>query len=728
MRNWWRSTSTAALTACALAGGGCGNLSLGEVFGAGFEPERNAFAEHEFGGDTGRSAALEHIVALHLEPTGSHFGDTGEYDGVDEIPYEITETTSLGLGIPLGEDHGHWIELCDAAGKRLAYARDDHASSELVLEPGIYKVRVHHAGGVGAVPTSIFLRSTVVTDELGAAKPRSRDQIRGNTPIDLFCGGQQSPTGTIRLDEPTNTDPRFSFDRGQSRTLWVTGNLSCVTVKGLVFAAPQWHDVEASFRFVFKDGARNVEFENCRFYDLEMVGSVQSVTFTNCTLIDCRWNDGVTFSGGSVLDGCNLRTRYGLGGLDVGDATIRSCDFSGTRLQRSNLSAAKVTGCNFTSANFSSTNISSNTAMLLPAAANALTGALFAGVIAQDIDFRQVPLTSLALDWSTADLSRAKLPGQTLSTCNLTSTTFAGADLSQVICVNNPAVAGASFDGANLQRANFSGSNLTHAALDHASASSANFADCTLDNTSGHGGEFAYSNFSGATFAGAQFGGAVDGSARPATFSYAYLPNARITDQADFRNVDFSHAHFYGQQASVATSELTATNFTGAVVSGMDFSGATLESASFVNAQAVGTRFVGATLTDAKFTGAYLQGADFTDAGASGVVFVDAAISTGPCSDAADCSACGPAANCSFSSLNQAALCCYSFSDRDGSVFALAFQATTLPLDATIVCPNGDFGPCLGDALAPRGSGPFPAVPACVPSPFNWCPAPSAGE
>ncbi|MDX2199371.1 MAG: pentapeptide repeat-containing protein [Phycisphaerae bacterium] len=704
----------ASLLCATLAG--CDNLQLGTVTGADITPERNAFSEREFAEGSATAAELHHYVALHLEPGGTHDGDTGDEAGVDEIPYELKQSTTLSVGVPGNEDHGHWLEFCNEKGEPLALAKRNQASSSVTLDPGSYKVRVHHSGRAGAQGQTMFLRSMVAKSSSLLGQRRTYTPNRYEDDLDVFCD-ENGTTGFVNLEDD-------DYEAGP--ILFLTGDLSCANIVGMDYSRPERCCYEGLYWIDFGRDTKGVLFTNCKFDRTAFGGTVTDAQFIGCSLIHSTWV-GTTLAGASVLQNCNLSQIFDTHAFSLPGCTVKSCNFTSASLDGTDFSTAIVTGCTFDSANLSKATISTNTALISPTSGNSFKNTKFAGVIAQSVDFTNTPLASLATDWSSADLTKAILTGQALSALNLTGTIFAGATLDNVVCTSNSTLAGNNFTGCSAENADFTGSNFTHATLDNASVVAANFSNCTLDNMSGHGASFAFSNFSNATFAAAQLGGAAGSNTQAATFTYAYMPNVRITDQADFRNVDFSHAHLYGPNANVQTAELTGANFTGAIISGMDFSGATLESCSFEDAQAVATKFVSARLNDAKFVGAYLMGADFTNAVATSAVFVDAAVSTAPCSNTSDCSKCATD-ECQFKDLNQAALCCYSFSERDGTVYAVSFGATQLPTDPSIVCPNGELGPCTGAKLTPRADGPYPPVPACVPTLLNWCPAPTQSK
>lgn len=706
--------AVASLGLLTLVFAGCLSNPTGEVAGATVtsQSQKNMFVEREFAEDSTLAATLGHTVAIHLEAAGSHPGDTGSEDGVDEIPYVLPKSTTLSLAVPLNEGHGHWIEWCDSSGKQILMARNTQSSSRVKLKAGRYILKVHHTDAHN-VDQTMYLRVASNKPATGTAQRLDYHPVGG-----YYGDGEDSvwcSSGYL------NSDGDY-----EDNSVWISGDLSCANIVGADFSVPEyWEgDPEGGFRLIeFNNNSRNVVFTNCKFDRSSMNGTITDSTFTNCSFIDSYWPN-FKAAGATKFVNCNFKNYADLFHLDVSGTTLTGCSFVGTKIGSAHFVGCTVQNCDFTNANFDGAVFDQSSSLFATASANKLSGAKFAGISVQQVSFVGTTISSFATDWSRANFSSADLTQQNLSTLNLTSAVFAATNLTKVTCTSNATLANDNFTGATLENADFTSSNFSHATLDHASAVATNFSNVTFDGISAHGASFEYSNLSNATFAGAQLGSAAQSTLEPASFAFAYMPNARITDSADCRNVNFTKAHLYGANASVQGAELTEAKFTDAIVSGMDFSGATLESASFENAQAVATKFVGARLNDASFIGAYLMGADFTNSFATSVNFSNAAISTAPCNNNANCSTCS-GSTCSFGTLDPANLCCYSVHEADGTVYAVSFGATILPTDSSIFCPDGQLGPCTGAKLVPRDNGPFPAVPACVPSPFNWCPQPT---
>lgn len=693
----------AALVLMGFALVGCpqssGNPVAGETATA---PERNAFDESEFSDNPQLAARLEHTVTLYLEAAGSHPGDTGSEDGVDEIPYDLKSPTLISLAIPLDEQRGHWLEWCDKSGRPLLFARGKTASSRALLNSGRYLVRVHH--------TRAHERGEMMF-------------LRANQSVGV---GTKELTAQLVTSDGSMCTKITTTTNLQESVVTITGNLSCANIVGGNFTPPRGYGYRSQdnggIRPIEFDAVSNATFVNCTFVGSPVTGTISDSTFTNCWFVNSHWEGFQARN--TTFNGCHFTNEGGLGGLDVSECTLNNCDFSNSKCRGAKFAAATLRNCNYSGCDFDGAIFDNCRSAFEPTFSNTLTDVSYAGVSVQQLNFEGLVLSSYTKQWNRANFSGSDLSGQTLTDLTLTGAAWIGTTLNQAVCVNNSTLIASDFTGAKIENANFSGCNFAGAIFDRVTGAATDFSSCTFDEISGHGADFTFANLARASFAGAQLGSTSDGGAAPAYFSYAYMPNVRITDGADCRNVDFSYAHVYGANASVQNVDLTAANFTGAIVSGMDFSSATLNSASFDNAQAVATRFTRARLNNAHFVAAYLMGADFSDADTANITFVDAAVSTAPCNNSVGCATC-LAASCSFADLDPSNLCCYSFSEASGSVYAVSFGATVLPTDSSVICPNGEFGPCSGAKLTPRGKGPFPAVPACVPSPLNWCPAPT---
>ncbi|MDX2199372.1 MAG: pentapeptide repeat-containing protein [Phycisphaerae bacterium] len=734
--------SYAALTLC-----GCDAWPLVAVTGAGADTQRprNTFSEHEFAADPEMAAQLDQIVHLHLEPGGAHDGDTAG-EGVDEVTYQLFKPTTLSVGVPLAENHGHWLELCDSAGNPIAFARGDHAGSAIELPPGRYKIRVHHAGAAEAA--TMFLRTT--RHELHDERAQRREWNPGG-PGDAFS---LNCLGGALNDAPATAGP-------SGFTIWLTGDLSCATIVGLN------HDqtVPVPITIRLQDQTHDARFERCNLTNGRISGRGTNIQFENCGLANVTW-ESCTLSGASLLrlctltqgtisgakrdlsgatiDNCAMNTTFLTGcilngttirwssfgaitpnAVNLANTTIEYCSFNNVSLRDADLTTTTIQNSFFNGADFDGANLSGNSAMFRPAAGNQFAGARFAGAKLRNVDLTPFAMDSITTDWSRVDFSGADLTGKTLTPLQLDAAIFAGTILERVICRGNAtAFVGADLRGARMAGADFSGCNFSRAILDRASAAASKFPDCNFNECSAHGASFEFSDLSRATFAAAQLGSAEGSGIPAASFASAFMPNAQFTSSADCRSVSFAGAHLYGPQASVASAELTLARFDGAIISGLDFTGATLTSSSFVGAQAVATSFINANLDRASFNAAYIMGANFGGASTNSTDFTNAGVSTAPCSATADCSRCS-ATPCTFKTLDPSRLCCFSYSERDGAVLSLPFGATIMPTGSSMFCPNGELGPCTGDKLIPREQGPFPPLPVCVPSPTTFCPPPT---
>lgn len=411
-------------------------------------------------------------------------------------------------------------------------------------------------------------------------------------------------------------------------------------------------------------------------------------------LTGSQWSPGSDMTGAS-LAGCRFVDATLAGTLFANNKQLAGVDFTGADLRSAQFASATLDGARFCNARMCP--LDPNADPTQPSASSAdFTGASLNGADLSNADLRSVQFVAARLD--AARLYRAKLSIFDSAMTDKTRTTALGA--------------------------NFTGASLIGADLAGVDAKAANFENAILDKINAADTEtpanLTFTNLKNARLAAAVLGAPSDSGRLPANLSYAYMPNAQLTNGADCRRVQFSYARLYGWLANAQGANLAYADFDHAIVSGMDFSGADLETASFTNAQAVGCRFVGARLTNARFTGAYLLGADFTNAALASANFTNAAMSTGPCDATTACSMC-TSSSCKFSDLNPAKLCCYSISERNGQVYAIAFGATVLPNMTGFTCPNASPSPCTDIKLIPMDAGPYPPAPACVPSFDTWC-------
>ena len=363
----------------------------------------------------------------------------------------------------------------------------------------------------------------------------------------------------------------------------------------------------------------------------------------------------------------------------------------------------------------------------------------FEGVLLNSAFFTDATLTGVTFDPSDIvgkiDFSGVSFAGFDLSHFDLSlenailsaTTSFAGAILSDGIA-HGVSLAGQTFPdstsefkgqnlafanlkGVRLFKADLSGATLSHADLTGAILTEANLAGATLTSAVLASGFLDFTNLRHAVLDGVQAGVAPGSGARAVTFKGAFMPGVDLTD-ADLRSADLSDAHIYAdftKPSLLLRTKLDSADLTGAILSGAELSGS-FNDTTFNEAVFVNSTFNGADLTNAKLNDAYLQGADFTGAtSVDGTSVQNAAFSTSTL-----CLAGG----------TETPPCAWHFTEQDGTPVIVAYGATVLgalATDASVLCPDGEGGPCTPNKLTPISGGPFPPVPACVPAPPKYC-------
>lgn len=200
------------------------------------------------------------------------------------------------------------------------------------------------------------------------------------------------------------------------------------------------------------------------------------------------------------------------------------------------------------------------------------------------------------MDLTNADFTGARLQGAVFIGANLTGANFRGATFAEP---GNPAAA-TDFTLANLDSACFIGATFDATTyFTHATLTCADFSDTVL------GG------------AKAIFGEALKvDAARPCRVAFRNATmNCEFIDQ--WPTFDLSSAKISRCGAELAVPG-KARDFSGALLSGVDFSGLTLDSWKFVGAQLGGAYFNRASLQGADLSHATLSGAQFNNANLSG--------------------------------------------------------------------------------------------------------------
>lgn len=400
--------------------------------------------------------------------------------------------------------------------------------------------------------------------------------------------------------------------------------------------------------------------------------------------------------------GCNLE-NVSFSGDDLSNTVLVGSNMKGSLFSNANLAGSDLRKTSLQNAKFSNVKLGDNyfgcadlsrVDMSDPANSRKST-ATVSGASNWDISstFNGI---SVSCDASATNLTFAKVPIQILpkeswKTIQLQNTTLLdktdGYDLSGLDLSNGDYSGLRAGGGAlNMQGANLKGSDLTDADF-----SSIDFSPLITDKKA------QYSNFSstkigGASFANANLEGAdfksitVDAFASSVNFSYALMMNTVLTD-ADLGRVDLSYAYFFSKfrdsvtiQKKAKAENIIAQDavFTGSFLSNMTFANVKFKNCNFNGAQLVGTSFISGDLSNSKFSDAYLHGADFT-----GAELIDASFSG------------------AYLSLKDG-YWQYSSDDAECSEIRINYKKTKLGQTATIICPNGEKGPCDSDEKLTR--------------------------
>jgi uncharacterized protein YjbI with pentapeptide repeats len=375
---------------------------------------------------------------------------------------------------------------------------------------------------------------------------------------------------------------------------------------------------------------------------------------------DLRGHDlrNVDFSG-AALHGVNLAQNTSLSGArfvkaDLRGSVLDGVDFHGADLTGALLSGSSVTGCRIGGANLSGTDFSGLD----------LTQVDFSG-LQHPTDPKQptllagatLPFSSIGMDWSCLDLSRATVVGVPQ---DLTKLNARGARLGQFV-FDGHLLDGAVFDGASVEGASFVGARMRKASFGGAILVRAVFARAVVD---------------ACDFTGASIGG-LDREAAP-IFSSAYIANCDFSG-CSLYGVSFANATIVGANVFGHAANLEETNFGGAYLAGVDMSGADLRGARFDGAFMVQCSLGGADLSAtrdgsvrASLTFACLQGATFDGVNLAGADLSNAAITA------------------------QSGAILQQYFDESGHLTEatpIDYAGTPLPDPATLsaetVCPNG---------------------------------------
>lgn len=417
------------------------------------------------------------------------------------------------------------------------------------------------------------------------------------------------------------------------------------------------------------------KFESAHAYKLPDYNHAILISLRKCCGCDL---ENVNFSGddlsNTVLVGSNMKnasfTGVDLTGSDLRDTSLVNTRFSSVKL------GDNYFGCtDLSNVDMSDPSDSSKSMTTVSGSCNWDTSSTYNGI-------------TVSCDESKTNLMSAKIPVQILpekswKTINLQKATLLdkvdGYDLSGIDLSDSDFTdlkAGGKV--MNMQGANLNGSNLTNADF-----SSIDFSPLINDKTA------QYSNFSntrigGTSFANADLEGAdfknvsVNGVSASVNFSYALMMNTVLAD-ADLGRADFSYAYFFSKFRENVTTQKKAKAeniiaqdgiFTGSFMSNMTFANVTFKNCNFNAAQLVGTTFSSGDLSNSKFSDAYLQGADTT-----GALLTDASFSG------------------AYLSLKDG-YWHYSSDDAECSDIRINYNKTKLGDTSSVICPNGEKGPC----------------------------------
>jgi uncharacterized protein YjbI with pentapeptide repeats len=444
----------------------------------------------------------------------------------------------------------------------------------------------------------------------------------------------------------------------------------------------------------------------------------------------------------------NLVGSAHLEGANFSNASLKGVVFNATGLDQAIFEGATLDGADFRTTgialltNLLPTLYPPNTSCTFCVfSKSTISNTHFEGVSLNSAVFQDATLTEVTFDPSDivekVDFSGVSFAGFDLSRFDLSlnnailsaSTSFAGATLSDGIAhgVNlagqtfpdsttefkGQNLAFANLSGVRLFKADLSGATLSHADLTGAILTEANLEGAILTNAVLVSGFLDFTSLRHAQMDMVQAGVAPGSGARAATFKSAFMPGVDLTD-ADLRSADLSDAHIYAdvtKSSLLLRTKLDSADLTNAILSGSKLSGS-FNDTTFNETVLVNCTFDQANLTNAKFDDAYLQGADFTGAtSVEGASFQNAAFSTSTA-----CLAGGPP--------KPPQGCEWHFTEQDGTPVIVVYGATVLgalATDPSVLCPDGEDGPCTPAKLTPMSGGPFPPVPACVPAPPKFC-------
>jgi uncharacterized protein YjbI with pentapeptide repeats len=654
-----------------------------------------------------QALTFDHTAVFHLEPAGTHDGDSAHEEGVDEIPYTFAQPVELTLEV--GEELAEPITLVLRDAARFGIARVDagDAAVTVSLGPGEYflELRHPHAGRAEAEPLTIFVAPEVHTLAAerravpGAAGTATQSDVAklkaGQDCIGCDLRGVflvYETIGAANLSEADFTNANIAGGVQFNQT----------TLVGTIF-----DDAQISLSLFNNVVATRASFKGAKFSTgsrFQNVGAITPGTLERADFSGASFKDTCFESGNlnrATFAGATFDAGSVVGGSNFAGADLSSVVFAGTDVKRVDNTCGFVPPA---PARFIGATLRTD--------AHAVT---FSNVDLTGVDFTTVDLRGVTFQGCTIDettfFDEADLSGNSFDGVNLSRADLSGAILSETTSFLGATLSDGVAHGINLsgqhfaqQTTQFAGADLSFANLSNADLDQADFGGTNLNGAELIGVNFNFANLHGASLQGARLGVAPGSGQSSAKLRGAYMTDVDLTD-ADLRSADLTGAHLYGDTSvtKLVRVKLDSANLVDAVLSGAIISGS-LTNAAFNNAQLVNVVFNGADLTNAKFDSAYLQGTDFSSAlSVAGVTLSNAAVSLAPGS--------------------------WMFMEQDGTPFTFQYGATRLGAIATsmnVTCPDGGNGPCTPQRLTPVMSGPFPPQPSCVPQPphFDNCIAP----
>jgi uncharacterized protein YjbI with pentapeptide repeats len=520
------------------------------------------------------------------------------------------------------------------------------------------------------------------------------------------------------------------------RGSYLTNPMSSITVRGADFSGANLANADLTGALLW-DGQfanadltgthlRSVMLLNVNFMGAQMRGTDLTAAKFNKVSLGQRQSVGErTVLVGARFDGAVFEQATEFGNAAIGCTRMRWIT-GGARLDAARMQCVDMSDADLREFRFGPTSAFAGAdALSLPGDAGAQCPAAilsaqpqadgsFAAIACRGASMRGSKLTvqSLPLDaWRKVDLSSAQVERNSDGSWPVS---FEGQDFSK------GRFDGFDWSGANLSEANFSEASLRGVNLAQTTLHGAQFFRADLSSAgptqptsfkgaSLRGANLAYANATGADFSQSVMN--ADPKAResvPANLSYLYAPGSRF-EEADLAGVNLANAHIYGNSpVSFRKANLSQTNLSNGVFSGVNFAESILQGTQFTNANLVNAIFTGATLSSlggqaTSFSGAYLQGADFSKVNAFGVNF--------------------SGANISFSRGDLVIRRLKGPGQLEDVLISIG--ATLLPsvTGQKTICPNGASGPCDVNTPAIWSALEY-KLPTCVPDPTgeSWCP------